>query len=190
MDKNKTAFSIIAAITIVLAISVSNNAIGKSPMQSGLFVLSDFDAQDLDKYFEDRQLKPEFIDQINENSDQIPDFVIEALAQGKTNVTVVADDGEKKDFTVEIKDNQLVQAEQGNAPDADAAIEVSENTIKKIANSEQPVQTFTTAINSGEIKYTALTSNAKPKELLVAILAFFSGIINSVFSFFTTIFGR
>ena len=157
---------------------------------TGLVTIADINPNDLEKYFENGELKPEYVQQVNENIDSVPQFVVDAFAGGKTNVTVLATDGQEKHFNVSVSGKQLLGAKEGRAPDADAEVKVNEGTIEKIANSKEPVEALAGAINSGEIKYKAISPKAGIKELFLGIISFFIGIITTVVSFLKAVFGK
>ena len=188
MEKTKTILIIaliLGAITGLVALGqvISNSA----PL--GFITIANVDPADIDTYFENGVLKEEFKDEINENIDQVPDFVLDMFAEGKTNVTLITTDGEELEFNVLVKGKELVGAQKGHANDADAVIKVNEDTLKKIINSDEPIEVIAGALNSGEIKYEALTPQAKLKEFIIGIISFFLGLIMALFSFFKSIFG-
>ncbi|MEK6941966.1 MAG: hypothetical protein AABW85_03860 [archaeon] len=170
-------FAALALIALFAAKTVYNMP------TTGLVTIADIDPNDLAKYFENGELKPEYVTQVNKNIDSVPQFVVDAFAGGKTNVTVLTTDGQEQQFNVSVSGKQLLGAKEGRAPDADAEVKVNEGTIEKIANSKEPIEALAGAINSGEIQYKAVSPKAGIKELFLGIISFFIGIIAAVVSF-------
>jgi len=188
MDRGKT----ILIIALVLGAGTILVAIGQfisSSTPTGLITIANVNPDDVEKYFENGVLKEEFKDEINQNIDQIPSFMLDLFAEGKTNVTLVTTEGEELEFNVLVEENELAGAQKGHANDADALIKIDEETIEKIINSDEPIETITGALNSGEIKYEAITPAAKIKEFIIGVVSFFLGIVMGLFSFINSIFG-
>ncbi|MBI2598277.1 MAG: hypothetical protein HYW50_03715, partial [Candidatus Diapherotrites archaeon] len=124
----------IVLLSVFLALFSAIFAIGdtiSSSMPTGLIAIPiDVDASELEQFFENGELKPEYVQQINENIDQIPPFVLETFAEGKTNVTFVTNENQELKFSVAVKDNQVISAKEGFEENADAEVKVDEKTIE------------------------------------------------------------
>ena len=188
MEKEQKNLIIAILVAVLFVILAAGKTVSESTPR-GLVTLVGIDAAELGKYFENGQLKPEYLQQLNENIGQVPQFVMDSFGEGKTNVTLLTKDGQEKEFAVNVQENHLVGAVEGHVPDADAQIELNEETIQKIAQSSEPVEEIANSINSGEIKYKALSPKNALKEIFLGIISFFLKIIMAVFSFVKAVFG-
>lgn len=188
MNRSKTILLVSLALTAMVIATALGHTISNS-FSSGLVTLVDIDPAEIDYYFEDGKLKPEYVEQINKNIDEVPDFVLDTFADGTTNVTLLTDEQEDINLSVVVGEEKLLEAVQGHKENADALVKVNEETLEIIAGSNEPVNEFVQAVQKKEINYEAISGKAKLREIIFGIITFFLGIIMAIFSFFKAIFG-
>lgn len=188
MEKRQAVLTVSLLLgALIVMVSIGQMISGSTP--SGFITIENVDPADIEKYFENGVLKEDYIKEVNENIDQIPDFVLDMFADGKTNVTLQTTDGEELEFNVLVDDQELVGANEGHDPNAEAEVTFDEDIIETIIQADEPVEAFVGAVNSGDIKYEALTPQAKVKGLILSIFSFFVGIIMGIFSVFKSFAG-
>jgi len=129
------------------------------------------------------------VKQINDNTENVPELLFDLFGSDKMNIYINRSDGTQKAYSAVTADRKLVELRKGSFDDAEIKIEVQEETIEEIFQSDNPLERFLDAFNSGEIKYEGLTSEGKIKETTVNITTSALSILQSIYSFFAGIFG-
>jgi hypothetical protein len=90
----------------------------------------------------------------NNNVDQVPGIVKYLLGNEETYVTVDMNNGEKLEVKMVMKDAKIVQFDKIIGYDKSATISVAttEKTVTELMTSNNPIDTFTKAMDNGAIK--------------------------------------
>ncbi|MBD3313133.1 hypothetical protein GF345_01695 [Candidatus Woesearchaeota archaeon] len=122
----------------------------------------------LDQYIENpNELKSLF----GKTSGEIPGWLRSMFGNERVNATVIRMDGSKVNMAVTTKKGMLSDVSIGEMQDPTMQVQMSEDTIKRIYESENPVDDIEDALETEEIKYDTqrLTSAVKMGILNTAI---------------------
>ncbi len=142
----------------------------------------------IDSYFETGEMKAQILSSINAQAATAPKEIFSLFGNRKINVYVTMDEGSVESYWVKVAAHSIGQVSLGARSDAGFEVDVSEKTVDGIVNSSKPFDRILNAINSGEIKYRALTEEGKGSELLVNVGAKIAGVFLVFINFFTGIF--
>ncbi|MFH1586702.1 MAG: hypothetical protein ABID38_02505 [Candidatus Diapherotrites archaeon] len=143
----------------------------------------------LDEAFSGEELKQEFVDQVNANLDEVPDFVIGIFETERINITLTMNDGKKRKFGAVTKKGKLLTLYNSFLPRPTMNVSVRESTIDKIKGSSDSVGELVNALNSGMIEYEGLGMGGKIKEVGVKAGGVVYGITDSILGLFGNPFG-
>jgi len=143
----------------------------------------------LDESFVGKELKQEFVDQVNANLDEVPDFVIGLFDNERINITLIMNNGEKRKFGAITKNGKLLKLYKGFVPKPTMKVTVKESTIDRIKDSDQSVDELVDALNSGKIEYEGIGIGGKLKEVGVKTGGAIYGITDSILGFLGNPFG-
>ncbi|MBS3060495.1 MAG: hypothetical protein J4432_03220 [DPANN group archaeon] len=116
----------------------------------------------------------QFIQIYNANVDQVPDFIKSIISNEKINIEVSTAQGTLQFYAV-MQDSTIQSGSVGSLDDATLLISTSEETIRRIAASPDPVGELKIALNTGDVSYSGL--------------GFFSSIKYGIISFLSGLFG-
>ena len=130
------------------------------------------------------KLKQEYLNQINNNLDGVPEYIFKLFGSDNINIYVNFSDGGTQTYNVTTRSNKVVQLGRGLNSNAKIEVRIGEKVIDNILNSKKPLSEFLDAFNSGKIKYSGTGIEGKVKETGVGITVGIMGVINSIISFF------
>ncbi|MBU0536467.1 MAG: hypothetical protein KKE20_05850 [Nanoarchaeota archaeon] len=86
-------------------------------------------------------------------SGEMPGWLKIMFGDEMVNAKIIRMDGSMVDIAIETENGNLKDAHQGSFEEPTMNVEITENTIKKIYESESPVDEVEKALENGEIKY-------------------------------------
>src|SRR3989338_884102 len=114
----------------------------------------------------------QFIQIYNANVDQVPDFIKSIISNEKINIEVSTAQGTLQFYAV-MQDSTIQSGSVGSLDDATLLISTSEETIRRIAASPDPVGELKIALNTGDVSYSGLGVFSSIK---YGIISFLSGL--------------
>ena len=180
-------FIAFALLIAALQLSVGNKA-DASPTGFASIITSK-DAANSSEFFDaSGNLKQEYISEINQNIGGVPEYIFKLFGSDNINIYIELNDGSNAVYNVTTQQNKVEQLSKGINEKANIEVRLSEKVIDGIINSENPLGVFLDAFNSGKIKYKGIGVEGKVKETGVGITVGIMGVINTIASFFGTIF--
>lgn len=95
-------------------------------------------------------------DWYNNNTHLVPGFVRDWLGNTRVNVEILMDDGSVMDIYMVVENAYINEFEKGKLSDANARASLSEETVRRIINSDDPVAEVQRAYSNGEIQYSGV----------------------------------
>ena len=194
MDRYILIIAGVAIVTAVTLIAAFGSTLSSGTFDAKTAFVSLITADNLDEaektYFDESgKLKQEYLQEINKNTDKVPEMLFDLFGSDRINIHVIRASGEEKQYSAITKNRKLVEFRKGLLEDAEIRVEVKEELIEKIFQSQRPVEAFLNAFESGEIKYEGITQAGKIKETTVNVTTSIMSIAQKVYSFFAGIFG-
>ncbi|MFC1753381.1 hypothetical protein ACFL96_08315 [Thermoproteota archaeon] len=123
----------------------------------------------LDKYIDDPK---EMIKNFNKASDDMPTTLRILFGDERINTTIRRMDSSKTIMAIETKNGKIKSAKRGEMEDPTLNLELKESTIKKIYESNHPIDEIMKSLDNGEIQHESitLTSEIKMSILKAAII--------------------
>lgn len=144
----------------------------------------------IDEIFdEEGNLKPEYWE-IAEGFDlsDAPQEVVDLIDGERSNIVVELENGEEVTIGIAVEDGKIKEVKKGGIENPTSEINTSEETIREITTAEDPATKFSESFAEGEIHYESKSEETWLKGLFINIIAFFLRIINSITSFFSSLF--
>ncbi len=182
------SFHVLIAVILVIGTAAVMLSPRGTANNSGFAVLA-HDRQSVDSYFENGDLKPEYVNLINLNTKNVPDQLFEMFGSDKINIYITYNDGTTQDYYAITEKNRLKELRKGARNDAAIEIRFAEKTISRLMDSEKSFDDFIEAMNSGEIKYKGLNIGGSIKQASVNVSTNVIGIISKAVNFFAGLFG-
>ena len=181
----------LAAALLIAALQLSiSNKVDASPTGFASIITVKEVAESGQFFDEKGKLRVDYINQINQNLDGVPEYLFKLFGSDNINIYVGLNDGSTSTFNVTTQSNKIVQLSKGTNPEANIKIELGEQVIQDILDSDAPLDEFLNAFNSGKIKYSGAGIEGKVKETGVGVTVGIIGLINGIISFLLSIFGR
>ncbi|WP_456478483.1 C13 family peptidase [Geoglobus ahangari] len=95
-------------------------------------------------------------DWYNNNTHLVPGFVKDWLGNTRVNVEILMDDGSVMDIYMVVENAYINEFEKGKLNDATARASLSEETVRRIISSDDPVAEVQKAYSNGEIQYSGV----------------------------------
>lgn len=154
---------------------------------SGLVVLTQGKAR-LESHFEGGKLKKGVMEKINSEAEKAPMPLLALVDNKKVNVYVTLDDGTVKSYWLSVAKGKLDDAAVGARSEAGFEARLDESTLDALVNSKEPFGLLLESVNSGKIKYVALSNEGKPEEFVVKAGAKIGAVISRVLGFLNRLF--
>ena len=114
----------------------------------------------------------------NSNIDKIPSTLRWVFGDERLNITLARMDGSEVNLAVETENGLIKDIQKGEIADPTMQVEISEETIKRISESDNPVDELEEALDTGEINYEneRIISSVKTGifEAVVNVMSWFS----------------
>ncbi len=115
----------------------------------------------------------------NQNVDQIP-FVKSLIGEERINCDISLSDGNMLTIGIKTdKEAKVISIEKGEIQDPTVDAYTTENTVRNIMNSGDPVSAFQDALNTGKIKFEGVGLGNKIKvrtmDIAIKLYGFFKG---------------
>ncbi|MBE8539724.1 C13 family peptidase [Geoglobus acetivorans] len=95
-------------------------------------------------------------DWYNNNTNLVPGFIKDWLGNTRVNVEILMDDGSVMDIYMVVENAYINEFEKGKLSDASAKASLSEETVRRIINSDDPVAEVQKAYSDGDIQYSGV----------------------------------
>jgi hypothetical protein len=117
----------------------------------------------------------------NQNVGEIP-FIARLMSEERIKSEISLDDGNMLTIGIKTdKDAKVISLEKGDISDPTINAYTTENTVRSIMNSDDPVSAFQEAINSGKIKFEGVGLGNKIKvrtmDIAIRLYGFFKCIL-------------
>jgi len=168
--KTKYVLYIICAVLLIaLAVFIAKKLTMPSPASQ-----PEYTTAVIDKYLQN----PENIKKAyNDYNGNVPSFLKFIFGDERINVKVARLDGTTVNLAIETKNGVIVDSKLGELQDPTIQAEISEATIKRIYESQNPVSEIDKALDSGEIAYDSQRFATSVKtavvEALLWVVSFF-----------------